>query len=182
MENVRVCFVYIAQYPVRAKMPNLRNGSKEGSNTGTLVWEAGVIPLSNHAPHGKTKDGTSVRLTPCVKMAGFPDSNISSNSSLVVVRPATETRTRWRSCHMITWPHISTSIQQLFVTITIIVEHMNTDSNNFELILILLLVLTMRIHRRTFFLERWHYDHILKCALICIFIMLNMCLTTPIYI
>ena len=27
-------------------------------------------------------------LTPCVNIAGFPDSNISSNSSFVVVRPA----------------------------------------------------------------------------------------------
>ena len=40
------------------------------------------------------------QLTPCVKIAGFPDSNISSSSVSVVVRPATNTMTQ---CHYRGW-------------------------------------------------------------------------------
>ena len=35
----------------RTKMPILRNGSKRGSNPGSLDCESGVLPLSYRAPH-----------------------------------------------------------------------------------------------------------------------------------
>ena len=66
-------------------------------------------------------------LTPCVNIAGFPDSNISSNSSFVVVRPAVKKK-KHLNVHIIFFSY-SLTMEKLTFT-AIIVSAISTGSYN----------------------------------------------------